>query len=430
MTTSRLLLAAAAALLAGPAGAADIDQPPVNYESATPDNAVTRVQKEIAAGRVKLDHTDDHGYLRSVLKAFAIPESSQVLVFSKTSLQRSRIGPRTPRAVYFNDDVYVGFCLRGDVLEVSVADPLLGTSFYTLDQAPADRPRFERNTERCLICHASSANRGVPGHLLRSVYPDRTGEPMLGSGSHRTDDTSPFAQRWGGWYVTGRHGALEHLGNRSYRGRHDLDDERVEPESQNVTDLRPFFTTGLYPTAHSDVVALLVLGHQAAVHNRIARATIEARSALHYQDELNRALKEPPGTRYDSVTGRIASAGDDLVKALFFSGEAKLPGRVEGTTTFARDFAARGPFDPKGRSLRAFDLATRLFRHPCSYLVYTESFDRMPDAMREYVLRKMFDVLTGKNTDPAFAHLTPADRAAVLEILRATKPNLPAYWRG
>lgn len=431
MTTARFVLTAAvAAGAAGPVAAVDLNQPPINYESAAADNAVTRLQREVAAGRVALAHTDDHGYLRSVLKAFDIPESSQVLVFSKTSLQRSRIGPRTPRAVYFNDDVYVGFCLRGDVLELSVADPLLGTSFYTLDQEPAGRPRFARNTEQCLICHASSANRGVPGHLMRSVHPDRGGEPMLGSGSYRTDDTSPFRERWGGWYVTGRHGGLEHLGNRTHRGRRDYEDDRVDPASQNVTDLRPFFTTGAYPTAHSDVVALMVLGHQVAVHNRIARATLEARSALHYQEELNRALKEPPGTQYESVRGRIASAGDDLVKALLFSGEAKLTGPVEGTTAFARDFAARGPADAQGRSLREFDLRARLFKYPCSYLVYTESFDRMPAAVRDHVLRRMYDVLTGKVTEPAFAHLSPADRAAVLDILRATKPNLPAYWRG
>jgi hypothetical protein len=431
VSTSRLLLVAAVAVaFAGPVSATDLNQPPINYETATPDNAVTRVQKEIAAGRVTLAHTDDHGYLRSVLKAFNIPESSQVLVFSKTSAQRSRIGPRTPRAVYFNDDVYVGFCLRGDVLELSVADPLLGTNFYTLDQEPAGRPRFARNTEQCLICHASSANRGVPGHLLRSVYPDRGGEPIFGSGTYRTDDTSPFRERWGGWYVTGRHGGLEHLGNRTYRGRRDYEDDRTEPASQNVTDLRPFFTAAAYPTPHSDVVALLVLGHQVAVHNRIARATLETRAALHYQDELNKALKEPPGTQYESVKGRIASVGDDLVKALLFCGEAKLTDRVEGTTTFARDFTARGPADARGRSLREFDLRTRMFKYPCSFLVYTESFDRMPAAVRDYALRKMFDVLTAANPGPAFTHLSAADRAAVLDILRATKPNLPAYWRG
>lgn len=422
--------AAVALLLAAvPAAAVDLNQPPINYETATPDNAVSRLQQRLAAGKAALAHEDERGYLRSVLKAFDIPESSQVLVFSKTSFQRSRIGPRTPRAIYFNDDVYIGFCLRGDVLEVSVADPQLGTSFYSLDQEPVGRPRFARHTEQCLICHASSANRGFPGHLVRSVHPDRAGEPMLGAGSGRTDDTSPFPERWGGWYVTGRHPGLEHLGNRTYRGRRDLDDDRPEPESQNVTDLRPFFTPGAYLSPHSDIVALMVLGHQGAVHNRIARATLDTRAALHYQAELIRALKEPAGTQYDSVKGRVASVGDDLVKALFFCGEAKLPGPVTGTTTFARDFAARGPADPKGRSLREFDLRTRLFKYPCSYLVYTESFDAMPGPVRDYVLRKMHAVLTG-DADPAFAHLSAADRTAILEILRATKPNLPAYWRG
>lgn len=409
--------------------AQDLNQPPINYDTATPENMVSRVQAELAAGKLKLTHEDDRGYLKSALAALNVPQSSQVLVFSKTSLQRGRISPKTPRAVYFNDDVYIGFCLRGEVMEVSVADPQLGTVFYTLDQEPAERPRFARQTETCLICHASSATRGVPGHLVRSVHPDRGGEPILGSGTYRTDDTSPFDERWGGWYVTGWHGKMEHLGNRVYRNRRDYDDPQPAGEAQNVTDLRPFFSTGPYLSPHSDLVALMVLGHQVTVHNRISRAILETRSALYYQDELNKALKEPPGTKYDSVKSRIASVGDDLVKAMLFSEEAKLTDKVEGTTGFAKEFAARGPFDKKGRSLREFDLTTRLFKYPCSYLVYTESFDKMPAVVRDYVLRRMYDVLTGKLTDKAFAHLTEVDRQAILEILRDTKPNLPAYWR-
>jgi hypothetical protein len=424
-----LLAVAVAAVLAVRAPASDLNQPPINYETATPENAVSRLQHDLAAGKLKLAHEDDRGYLKSALAALKVPESSQVLVFSKTSLQRGRITPKTPRAIYFNDDVYVGFCLRGDVIEVSVADPALGTVFYTLDQEPAERPRFARQTETCLICHASSSNRGVPGHLVRSVRPDRTGEPILGSGTYRTDDTSPMDERWGGWYVTGRHGAMEHLGNRVYRGRRDLDDPEPMGQAQNVTDLRSYFSTGPYLSPHSDIVALMVLGHQVTVHNRIARATLETRSAVHYQVELNKALKEPAGTKYDSVTHRIASVGDDLVKGLLFSEEARLTDKVEGTTAFAKEFAARGPFDQKGRSLREFDLATRLFKYPCSYLIYTESFDKLPAEVKEYALRRLYDVLTGKVTDKAFAHLTAADRTAILDILRDTKPNLPGYWR-
>jgi hypothetical protein len=411
------------------APAVDLNQPPINYETAPAENVVTRLQQQLAARQKTLTFGDDRGYLKSVLAALNVPESSQVLVFSKTSLQRSRISPRTPRAVYFNDDTYVGFCLRGDVLEVSVADHSLGTVFYTLDQEPAERPRFRRQTENCLICHGSSSNRGIPGHLLRSVHADRTGEPMVGSGSYRTDDTSPFAERWGGWYVTGTCGKMEHGGNRVFRNRRDYDDPENPGDCRNITDLRPYFTTGMYLTPNSDIVALMVLGHQAAVHNRIARATLETRSALYYEAELNKSLGEPPTKRWDSAVSRIKGAGDDLLKALLLCGEAPLTDRVEGTSGFAKEFAARGPFAKKGRSLREFDLATRLFKYPCSFLIYSEAFDKMPGEVKEYVLHRLYDVLTGKDADPAFAHLSGADRAAILEILRDTKPDLPGYWQ-
>jgi len=415
-------------VVAGSASAADLNLPPIEYEKAEPDNAISRLQKRLVANRVQLIHTDEHGYLKSTLRALDIPPSSQVFVFSRTSLQRSKIAPKTPRAIYFNDDVYIGFCQKGEVLEVSVADAALGAVFYSLDQEPAERPRFKRETESCLICHGSSSTRGIPGHLMRSVHPDRSGEPIIGSGSSRTDDTSPFEDRWGGWYVTGTSGKLDHLGNRVYRNRQDFDDPVNPIGTTNVRDLKPFFTTGAYLSPHSDIVALLVLGHQVNMHNRIARAALETRCAVHYQNELRKALKEP-GAKYDSVRSRIASVGDDLLKTLLFSEAATLEERVEGNTSFAKDFAARGPFDSRGRSLRQFDLAKRVFRFPCSYLIYSESFDRLPNEVREHVLRRLFDVLKGTDRDKAFQHLTDADRTAILEILRETKPSLPAYWR-
>ncbi|HEY3787617.1 MAG TPA: hypothetical protein VGL71_02125, partial [Urbifossiella sp.] len=209
----------------------------------------------------------------------------------------------------------------------------------------------------------------------------------------------------------------------------DYDDPENADQTQNVETLKSFFTTDNYLSPHSDIVALMVLGHQVAVHNRIARAALETRSALYYQDELNKAFVEPSTTKYDSVKSRIAGVGDDLVKAMLFHDAAPLTDRVEGTTSFARDFAARGPFDKQGRSLRQFELTTRLFKYPCSYLIYSESFDRLPADVRDYALRRLHDVLTGANTDKAFTHLKTADRRAILEILRETKPNLPDYWR-
>src|SRR5947207_470667 len=136
-------LLALAALL--PAARGDeFEGPPINYATAPADNVVSRLQQRLDAGRVKLTREDHFGYLRSVLKELRVPESSQTLVFSKTSLQRQRITPQTPRALYFNDDVYVGFCQQGELMEVSAVDPNLGAVFYSLSQEPAAAPRFLR----------------------------------------------------------------------------------------------------------------------------------------------------------------------------------------------------------------------------------------------------------------------------------------------
>jgi hypothetical protein len=418
------------ACVAAPPAAAqfdDLDREPINYATAEADNPVAALQKRLAAGRAELPFVDDHGYLPAVLKELNVPPSSQVLVFSKTSLQRDRITPATPRAIYFNDDVSVGFCLRGDVLEVAAADPGLGTAFYTLDQRPAAPPRFTRRTDACLTCHATSATGGAPGHLVRSVFTDRSGLPILSAGSFRTTHASPFGERWGGWYVTGTHGRQRHMGNWVVG---DARDPAAEGNAagQNVTELKSRFTVANYLTPHSDLVALLVLEHQAECQTLISRAMIETRRARHYEASLNKSLGEPAGKRWDSVTRRVEAAGDRLVRYLLFAGEAKLEGPVAGTSAFATEFAARGPFDRRGRSLRQFDLTTRLFRYPCSYLVYSTGFRSLPADVKGYALRRLHDVLTGRDSSAAFAHLSAADRVAVLEILRDTLPDLPDYW--
>jgi hypothetical protein len=413
--------------LAAPAGAADIEAEPIRYSQAPADNAVSRLQQRLQGGQTRLSRDADHGYLRSVLRELNVPESSQVLVFSKTSLQRHRIGPKTPRAVYFNDEVYVGFCLRGDVVELSATDPQLGTVFYTLDQREARTPRLQRQTDNCLICHGSSQNQGFPGHLVRSVYADADGQPILSAGSHRTDHSSPLRERWGGWYVTGTSGRQAHLGNLICRDKQRPDDADLAAGT-NVTDLTDRLTIGLYPTPHSDIVALMVLEHQAELHNRITRANFLTRAALHDEAELNKALGRPADYPAESTTSRIKSAGEPLVKCLLFCGEATLTDKVEGTSDFAREFAHRGPRDQHGRSLRDFDLQHRLFQYPCSYLIYSPAFDALPPLVKAYVLRRLYDVLTGHDAGADFAHLSAADRRAILDILRDTKPNLPDYW--
>lgn len=406
----------------------EFEQAPIHYSQSVPANVVSRLQDRMDAGEVKLNHESHFGYLRSVLKELQVPLSSQMLVFSKTSLQRERITPRTPRALYFNDDVYIGFCQNGEVMEVSTADPQLGGVFYTLSQTESDRPKFSRQGDNCLICHASSNTQQVPGHLIRSVYPDARGFPILASGTFRIDHSSPIERRWGGWYVTGTHGAQKHLGNF-------IADSRIQPENvdnaagQNIIDLGGKFRVSDYLTESSDIVALMVMEHQAEGHNLLTRASYATRQAQHFEASLNEELRESATKRWDSTTARIRSACEPLVRYLLYSKEAALTAAIKGNTEFAREFAAKGIRDSQGRSLRDFDLEHRLFKYPCSYLIYTENFRKLPVEASEYVWRRIGEVLTGKDRTPEFQHLTESDRSAIAQILVETVPECPQTLR-
>jgi len=111
---------------------------------------------------------------------------------------------------------------------------------------------------------------------------------------------------------------------------------------------------------------------------------------------------------------------------MLFAREAPLNGPVQGTSTFAEEFAARGPFDDGGRTLRAFDLDQRLFRYPLSFLVYSESFDALPDIVKDGFYTRLEAVLRGEDTSEDFVHLSAADRTAIREILEQTKPEYVA----
>jgi hypothetical protein len=264
--------------------------------------------------------------------------------------------------------------------------------------------------------------------LVRSVYVDSSGLPLLSFGSHRIDQTSPLEKRWGGWYVSGTHGRQTHLGNLVVRGA--KSPEEIDNQTgQNVTGLADRVNLAVYPSKHSDLAALMVLEHQVEAHNLITRLNFQTRQALHQEAELNRELGESKAHRWDSTTTRIKSAGEALVKYLLCSGETELKGEIRGTSTFADEFQRLGPRDPQGRSLRDLDLNRRLFKYPCSYLIYSEAFDALPAEAKTYVYGRLWDVLGGKDQGPDFAHLSAQDRRAILEILRATKSGLPAEWK-
>jgi hypothetical protein len=264
--------------------------------------------------------------------------------------------------------------------------------------------------------------------MVRSVYSDREGQPILSGGSFRIDHTSPFKNRWGGWYVTGTHGAQTHLGNLILQ-RKSVPDELENPDGVNVTDLKGRIDTGMYLSSHSDIVALMVLEHQAEMHNRITAANYQTKYAHRDADIINELDNAPKGKLTESTARRVDSAAAQLVEYLLYCDEAPLSATVKGTSNFANEFQQKGPRDRRGRSLRDFDLSARMFKYPCSYLIYSPAFDGLPASVKERVYRQLWDVLSGKNTSREFAHLTGDDRKAIKEILLDTKDGLPDYWR-
>jgi hypothetical protein len=375
------------------------DHAAIAYTATAPTDAIARLNERLAAGTATLEFQPDSGYLRSVLGALGVPVESQTVVFSQTSFQAPLIDMRNPRAVYFNDTVSVGWVRGGTLLELTAQDPRQGVIFYSLEQKPGSAPRFVRDN-MCLACHLSWDTLGVPGLLMMSTLP-RPDENAYANG-FVTNHNSLFNERWSGWYVTGNPGA-RHLGNIPVTPA-ELKKTTVADPRLPLKSLEGVFDLKGFPTAHSDVVPLMVLAHQTHMTNLITRLGWEAR------------LGDPE---------RVNDAVAQVVDYMLFVDEPPLAAKVEGHSGFTEMFSAIGPRDAQGRSLRQLDLQQRLLRYPCSYMIYSEAFDALPATARDAVYAGLWRVLSGQERAPKYARLAAADRQAIVDILRATKKDLP-----
>lgn len=370
----------------------------IQYFETPTNEPVKRLDDLLDKGKARLEYTPGGlGYLPSLLKQLDLNVDSQVLVYTQTSFQAPLISPQRPRAIYFNDDVAVGFVQTGEVMEVSALDPKQGVVFYTLSTHKTDKPGFARR-EVCLQCHQGGQTLGVPGLVVASSYTPKGAEAEHQRGGFVTDDRTPIEDRWGGWYVSGDLGGQKHHGI------------PIGP------DLEPHFDTSAYLSPTSDVVALMTLEHQTRMTNLITRIGWDYRIAA-------------ADGKLDEARPKLEAAIEDMVGYMLFIDEAPIAAPIKGVSTFTRTFPERGPRDKQGRSLRDFDLRKRLFKYPLSYMIYNKAFDSLPDWPRERIYRRLYDVLTGKDTSASFAKLSAADRGNILTILRDTKPNLPAYWK-
>jgi hypothetical protein len=385
--------------------------PAVAYATQQPHDAIAQLNEKLAARATTLAYEPEGGYLRSVLNALDVPVESQVAVFSKTSVQARIISPVNPRTLFFNDRVVVGWP-RGGFIEAAALDPQLGIVFYHLNQQASVSPRFERGNG-CPACHVSvEATLGVPGMLLRSEATRADGLAMRQLGNEVVDHRLPLTKRWGGWYVTGHNVTVASRGNVMMR---DETDEGLltMPKAIAAETLHGKFDLAGYLSPYSDIVALMVFDHQLRMMNLLARMSWETR-----------AVEAKP----DAKTV-IEAVAREVVDYMLFVDEAPLPARVEGSSGFAERFSARGSKDSHNRSLYQLDLTTRLLRYPCSYMIYSDAFDGLSAAGRDAVYRRMYAVLSGAEQTPRYSHLSPPDRRAIIDILRETKRDLPAYFR-
>lgn len=401
----------------------EYEMPPLYYSNAAASNCITDLQRLLESRAVRLEHSSDKQKLASLLQTLGVPVESQVLVFSKTSLQRQLIGPRRPRSIYFSDDCYIGW-VPGGLMEATVSDEKLGLAFYRSE--PVVDPatvRFIRDSE-CLSCHGGSMTRNWPGLVVRSVFPNERGDPITSAGGFLIGHGNPLSERWGGWYVTGRHGTDRHMGN--VIAREAVYGAELDRESgANLERLNEFFRVEDYLRPDSDIVALMVLEHQVEMHNRLAQGNLRARRWIHQQKQLQKELGEPESSELTGTAKLVVNnEAQRIVECMLFCGEARLPQEgISGAGQFEPAFRANAHRDQKGRSLKDFELRTRLFKYRCSYMIYSQAFEHLPPELKTAVYRRLREILTSEVAGPKFAHLSSEERLAICEILKETKPD-------
>ncbi len=377
----------------------DFEKAPHNYWQREPQDRFTKMKAALEAGQVPLDRSSEKAFVASLLKAMKISPATQMLVYSTTSLQLSRISPRNPRALYFNEDIYVGWVPGGQV-EIASIDPALGGIYYIFDVPRASNVnapiRVERSA-RCFNCHAEFEIGRVPGLLVKSVVPGPGGGSLESFRNDTTGHAIPYTDRFGGWHVTGKHGIEGHLGNLVGELRAGTLRKFPNPPAKQ-------FRWDNYPVATSDVLAHLLHEHQVGFVNRAVKATYDTRAAL------------AAGNAEAAITKHATA----LTHYLLFADEAKFPANgIEGDAQLKKDFAAGARRIKTGQSLRDFDLRTRMFKHRCSYMIHSAAFTGLPAPLKQQVLTNLRAALTGNH--PSSAHLPVAEKRAIAAILTATK---------
>ena len=418
------------ALLTGPVG---VFADGVKTENQLTD-PVSILDQAIKSGSKTVRLGSEKEFLTDILKSLQVPVESQVLVFSKSSLQTSRIDPKHPRALYYSDDVYIGW-VQGGMVEVISHDPKVGPLFFAVERIPGRSTPRIMASEDCLGCHEGSRTRNVPGVMIRSLFTAESGQPILAAGSHLTDHSSPIEERWGGWYVTGMHGDARHMGNVVSTWVESTRKAAFDSEKgANIKSLDSLINTEPYLRDDSDIVALMVLEHQVGMLNRLTEASHYFTSSLRISRTLYPDLTEAKTA--DDLEGSSASVAqsyaEKVIGYMLFCDEAALPeDGIDGRPDFQNAFQANARKSAKGDSLKDFHLLNRMFKNRCSYMIYSSAFQSLHPALKDVIYRRLWVILDGQDETGNFDHLTLGERRRIVTILRQTldkSERLPECW--
>lgn len=376
----------------------------------SPSDNASKLLAKVSSGEVKLDNTDLRSLTHSLLTALDVPISSQLLVFTGSASQGLNVNPKNPRAIYFNDEVYVGV-VPGGLLEMIGVDSHIGGVLYSFHNVGTGRAPTTTGGADCVRCHSRSQSGYAQGFFVRSIVPNDDGlmVGLLSLGDEGHD--RPLGRRFGGWFVTsarpdifGKAGLLAQT-------------EGVSPSSvigYKTTHPGQLYDSKIHLAASSDILANLLHEHQIGFHNRVARVLMSA------SDDGRQDGERVLPTHAQDIA--------ELVQYMLFRNEAALPeDGIVGDPKFIEDFRRNRRTSKSGAALKDLDLTTRLLKHRCSYMIYTRPWMEMPTKVKGEVYAKLHSELIGN--DVTGSHLALAEKREIAQILSDTLPDLPADWK-
>ncbi len=370
----------------------------------------SRLKARMDAGEVKLETASEKLFLTGLLEHLEVPVSSQMLAIAAISLQKAIINPRNPRALYFNEDTYVGY-VPGGKIEIVSLDPDLGGIFYIFDRVRDGRTPRVKRTDECMTCHAPHYMHEIPGLVIESVVPGISGGGETAFRRDQSGHSIPFELRFGGWHLTGAGAFPQQWANI-------MMEYTPAGRRERLLGIGELFDINRYPVPTSDILPHLLHEHQVGFVNRMVEATYASRASW-----------QKDGSPSGELSAELDRTARALVRYLLFADEVPLPSiGVLGDEAFKIAFLASRKSASDGASLKDLDLQTRLFRHRCSYMIYSPVFKGLPRPLKERVYRIAERALAEAGGDPEFAYLPIPERREIRTILKETVDDLPAGW--